>query len=140
MTRRISCSCCHAGFGGTLADRAARGAQTGVSLGDVPNQDNPWNYSLGPTGTQHVLIANNTITQTACGVYLSAMHTWQNSNDVTVRGNRFLDIDTENFYGNGDTHAIGIQGGSRNVFEHNVIENPSFERAIGGGFVPDELR
>ena len=105
-----------------MADRAARGAQTGVSLGDVPNQDNPWNYSLGPTGTQHVLIANNTITQTACGVYLSAMHTWQNSNDVTVRGNRFLDIDTENFYGNGDTHAIGIQGGSRNVFEHNLID------------------
>ena len=25
------------------------------------------------------------------------------------------------------------------VFEHNVIENPSFERAIGGGFVPDGL-
>ena len=25
-------------------------------------------------------------------------------------------------YGNGDTHAIGIQGGSWNVIEHNIID------------------
>ena len=39
-----------------------------------------------------------------------------------VAHNRFLDIDTENYYQNGDGHAIGIQGGCRNLYEHNVID------------------
>ena len=108
----------------TLATSLLRWASfSGVSFGDVPNiGSNPLNYSLGPVGAQHINIENNTITQTACGVYLIAMHTWQSSNDATVRGNRFIDIDTENHYRNGDTHAIGVQGGARNLFEHNVID------------------
>ena len=76
----------------------------------------------GVAGTQHMRIERNLITQTACGVYLIAMHTWQNSNDLYCGHNRFIDIDTEDFYGNGDTHAIGIQGGSRNLFDHNIID------------------
>ena len=66
-------------------------------------------------------VKNNTITQTACGVYLVAFHTWQNSNDFYCGYNSFLDIDTMNNYANEDTHAIGVQGGSRNLYEHNVI-------------------
>ena len=31
-------------------------------------------------------------------------------------------IDTENYYHNGDGHAIGIQGGCRNLYEHNIID------------------
>jgi hypothetical protein len=32
-----------------------------------------------------------------------------------------LHCSQENFFGNRDTHAIGVQGGSRNLFEHNFI-------------------
>lgn len=74
------------------------------------------------TGLRGGLIENNTIHQFATGVYFVSMHTVQNSNHVLVRHNRFLDIDQENHYHNGDGHAIGIQGGSYNVFEHNLID------------------
>jgi hypothetical protein len=95
---------------------------TGVSVGDVPFQDNRWNYSQGSTGTDYLTVKHNLITQTATGVYTISMHTWQNSNHLYVGYNHFIDIDTENNYGNGDTHAIGIQGGSWNLFEHNLID------------------
>jgi hypothetical protein len=42
-------------------------------------------------------------------------------NPQVVSHNTFLHIDQENFYGSQDTHAIGIQGGSRCVYEHNYI-------------------
>ena len=45
-----------------------------------------------------------------------------NSNDLVVSFNNFTAIDPYNYYGNGDTHAIGIQGGSRSVYEHNIID------------------
>lgn len=59
---------------------------------------------MGP-GLAGGLIENNTITQCATGVYFVSMHTIQNSNHVTVRNNRFLDIDQENHYHNGDGHG-----------------------------------
>ena len=85
----------------------------GVSVGHVPLQDN---------GTNYLTIRDNVITQTATGVYLISMHTWQNTNHLYLGHNRFIDIDTENNYGNTDSHAIGIQGGSFNLIEHNVID------------------
>ena len=94
----------------------------GVSVGDVPFQESQWNYTLGDTGTGHLTIKHNVITQTATGVYTISMHTWQNSNHLYVGHNRFIDIDTENNYGNGDTHAIACQGGSHQIIEHNVID------------------
>ena len=59
---------------------------------------------MGP-GLDGGLIENNTIHQCATGVYFVSMHTVQNSNRVTVRNNRFLDIDQENHYHNGDGHG-----------------------------------
>ena len=59
---------------------------------------------MGP-GLSGGLIENNTITQCATGVYFVSMHTIQNSNHVTVRNNRFIDIDQENHYHNGDGHG-----------------------------------
>ena len=84
----------------------------------------PFNMTDGelPTGLRGGLIENNTIHQCGTGVYFVAMHTAGASNHVTLRGNRFLDIDTENFYHNGDCHAIGVQGGSHNLFERNTID------------------
>jgi hypothetical protein len=60
---------------------------------------------MGP-GLQGGLIENCTIHQCATGVYFVSMHTLQNSNNVTVRNNRFLDIDQENHYRNGDGHGV----------------------------------
>ena len=93
-----------------------------VSVGDVPGHGNQWNYSLGSTGTDYLTIRDNLITQTATGIYTVSMHTWQNSNHLYVGHNRFIDIDTENNYGNPDAHAIALQGGSFNLIEHNVID------------------
>jgi hypothetical protein len=45
-----------------------------------------------------------------------------NSNDLVVSYNNFSSIDPFNYYGSKDTHAIGIQGGSRSVYEHNIID------------------
>lgn len=78
--------------------------------------------AITPTAVQRLLVQNNTIRQCACGLYTVGLHTAESTNDMVVRGNRFVDIDTEDFYGNGDTHAIGLQGGSRNLFEHNVVD------------------
>jgi hypothetical protein len=72
-----------------------------------------WVDVLGTTSG--LKIENNTVSQCACGLCLSADH-------VIVRGNTFLDIDTQNFYKNGDTHAIGIGGGSNQLYEHNLID------------------
>eukprot|EP01052_Picozoa_sp_SAG31_P006904 SAG31_NODE_323_length_17713_cov_12.065834_16_plen_210_part_00 len=87
----------------------------GISVGDVPFQNNQYNYSLGPTGTQYLTVRDNHITQTACGLYTISMHTWQNTNNMYVGHNHFVDIDTENEYSNGDSHAIGIQVYSRAI-------------------------
>jgi hypothetical protein len=67
-------------------------------------------------------IMHNTITQNGCGVYLTTKFEHQTSNDLLIANNTFRDIDPENFYHNSDTHAIGIQGGLRNVYEHNRID------------------
>ena len=44
-------------------------------------------------GLQGGLISNNTITKCACGLYFVANRNSQNSNDITVSYNRFLDIE-----------------------------------------------
>ena len=103
------------------------GQFAGISTGDVPNlhtTDDAIYYLArwGGPGTQHASIVNNLITQSATGLYLVGLATWQSSNHMLVAQNRFIDIDTENFYGNGDCHAIGVQGGSHNLFEHNTID------------------
>ena len=81
-------------------------------------------------GTQGALVTRNRIEECACGLYivnqndsapLDAFPNYANSNDLVVSHNNFTDIDQENFYGNRDTHAIGIQGGSRCIYEHNRI-------------------
>ena len=69
---------------------------TGVSVGDVPFQDNRWNYTLGDTGTDFLTIKDNLITETATGAYTISMHTWQNADHLYIGHNRFIDIDTEN--------------------------------------------
>ena len=96
-------------------------------MGDVPNlaATEKESYYLAPwggPGAQNVTLVNNLITQTATGLYLVGLGGWQTSNDLVVAHNRFIDIDTENYYHNGDGHAIGIQGGCRNLYEHNVID------------------
>ena len=101
-----------------------------VSVGDAPFQNNQWNNSLGPTGTDHLSITHNVITQAATGVYTISSHTWSNTNYLYVGHNRFIDIDTENNYGNGDTHAIALQGGSFNLIEHNVIDGAGGSGAV----------
>lgn len=112
----------------TVRSCTIRWAQfAGIALGDVPNLDasEESNYYLAPwggPGAQNVTLINNLITQTATGIYLVGLGGWQTSNDLVVAHNRFIDIDTENYYHNGDGHAIGIQGGCRNLYEHNIID------------------
>ena len=112
----------------TVRNCTIRWAQfAGVAFGDVPNlrASDESAYYLAPwggPGAQNVTLANNLITQTATGVYMVGLGGWQTSNDVVVAHNRFMDIDTENYYHNGDGHAIGIQGGCRNVYEYNIID------------------
>ena len=74
-------------------------------------------------------IMHNVFKDTACGLYLCAKFGDQSSNDLLVANNTFEDIDPQNFYHNSDTHAIGVQGGQRNVYEHNHID-----RVGGSGF------
>jgi hypothetical protein len=77
-------------------------------------------------GTQGALVTLNRISDCACGLYIInqaiPIDNSQNSNDLIISWNNFSSIDPENFYGNGDTHGIGIQGGSRCVYEHNLID------------------
>ena len=71
-------------------------------------------------------LSGSTFHQCACGLYIinqaRPADASANSDDLRVAGNAFRDIDTQNVYGSRDTHAIGIQGGSRNVYERNVID------------------
>eukprot|EP01052_Picozoa_sp_SAG31_P031984 SAG31_NODE_3457_length_4250_cov_4.490966_1_plen_377_part_00 len=78
-------------------------------------------------GTQGMLITQNRLLDCACGLYTvnqmgNPIDNSMNSNDLVVSWNHFLSIDPFNYYGNHDTHAIGIQGGSRSVYEHNIID------------------
>lgn len=75
-----------------------------------------------------MLITQNRLLDCACGLYTvnqydaGMVDNSMNSNELTVSWNNFTSIDPFNYYGNKDTHAIGIQGGSRSVYEHNIID------------------
>jgi hypothetical protein len=68
-------------------------------------------------GTQGMLITRNTVLDCACGLYTinqmddpsRPFDNSMNSNDLVVSYNHFSSIDPFNYYGNSDTHAIGIQ-------------------------------
>jgi hypothetical protein len=75
-----------------------------------------------------MLITQNRLLDCACGLYTinqndaGTVDNSMNSNELIVSWNNFTSIDPFNYYGNKDTHAIGIQGGSRSVYEHNIID------------------
>jgi hypothetical protein len=93
------------------------------------------NYKSAPNGGLNVgTLVDNSIYQSGNGIYYvnqanQGEDDSANSNDVLFARNILRDIDTENVYGNRDTGAVEIQGGLRNVFEHNVIDG-----AGGSGF------
>ena len=89
------------------------GAFAGLSLND--NQLPTGDLNFGR-------IMHNRFSQCGCGLYLVAKIEEESSNDLLVANNSFTSIDPINFYHNSDTHAIGIQGGQRNVYEYNRID------------------
>jgi hypothetical protein len=100
-------------------------SQNGISFNSKAGHPGPH------PGTQGALVTRNRISECACGLYIINQNdsakfgnfpNYMNSNDLVISHNNFTSIDPINFYHNKDTHAIGIQGGSRCVYEHNIID------------------
>ena len=100
-------------------------SQNGISFNSKAGHSGPH------PGTQGALVTRNRISECACGLYIINQNdsakigffpNYMNSNDLVISHNNFTSIDPFNFYHNKDTHAIGVQGGSRCVFEHNTID------------------